>query len=199
MAEKKTPKKVSAKAATTAETPAKGSGKTRAALKREARAAHFKAAKADNPFTKARPYASYMAPNNRVERHWYLVDADGLVLGRAASRIAHILRGKHKPAFTPHTDVGDFVVVINAEKVRLTGNKEADKPYYRHSLFPGGLKTTQARDVRARQPEELILQAVRRMIPRSPLGRQQFTKLKVYAGPPHPHQAPRPEAHTLAR
>jgi large subunit ribosomal protein L13 len=198
MAEKKTQKKAEAKPAAKAAAPAKGpQKKMRARQKAAARHAHAKPAKADNPFSKARPFTSYMAPKNKIERKWFVVDADGLVLGRAASRIAHILRGKHKPQYTPHTDTGDFIVVINAEKVRLTGNKEEEKPYRHHSLFPGGLKTAFARDVRARQPEELIREAVRRMIPRSPLGRAQFLKLKVYAGPTHPHQAQRPEALTL--
>ncbi len=197
MAEKKTEKKAEAKPPAKTEAPAKAAGKTRTRAQQKRAARHTQAPKAQNPFSKARPFTSYMAPKGRIERRWFVVDADGLVLGRAASRIAHILRGKHKPVFTPHTDTGDFVVVINAEKVKLTGNKEEEKPYRHHSLFPGGLKTAYARDVRARQPEELIREAVRRMIPRTPLGRAQFMKLKVYAGPTHPHQAQRPEALAL--
>jgi large subunit ribosomal protein L13 len=128
-----------------------------------------------------------------VERKWYLVDAEGKTLGRLASQIAKILRGKHKPAYTPHIDVGDFVVVINAEKVRVTGTKEVDKIYYRHSGYPGGLKATRFRDMIAKHPTRPIELAVRRMLPQGPLGRQQFRKLKVYAGPHHPHAAQRPE------
>ncbi|MHB1847275.1 MAG: 50S ribosomal protein L13 [Deltaproteobacteria bacterium] len=138
-----------------------------------------------------------MPGDHEVERRWFLVDLDGLVLGRAASRIAHILRGKHKPQYTPHCDTGDFIVAINAEKIRLTGSKEDVKPYYRHTMHPGGLRTTLASELRAKKPEELIRRAVQRMLPRSPLGRDQFDKLKVYAGPAHPHQAQRPEALTL--
>jgi large subunit ribosomal protein L13 len=109
------------------------------------------------------------------------------------SRIAQVLRGKHKPMYTPHADAGDYVVVINAEKVKLTGTKEEKKPYYRHSLHPGGLKTTLARDIRARTPELLIERAVRLMIPRNPLGREVMRKLKIYVGPVHPHQAQDPK------
>jgi large subunit ribosomal protein L13 len=201
MAEKKTTKKAEAKpAAKGSEAPAKqASGHTAAYTKRAQRALAKGALppKALNPYSKARPFKSYMAPQGTTNRQWYLVDATGLVLGRAASRIAFILRGKHKPVFTPHTDTGDFVVVINAEKIALTGKKEEDKPYHHHSMHPGGLKTKYAREVRASQPEELLLRAVQRMIPRSPLGREMFLKLKVYAGPTHPHEAQRPQALTL--
>jgi large subunit ribosomal protein L13 len=155
--------------------------------------------KAQNRFSAARPPATYMAPKNKIDRRWFLVNAEGLVLGRAASRIATILRGKHKVIYTPHIDTGDFVVVINAEKIQLTGGKELKKLYYRHSGHPGGLKTTTAETVRAKKPEKLMWEAVRRMLPRNPLGRQVMSKLKVYAGPIHPHQAQRPEALTLPK
>ncbi len=174
--------------------PKKAASSKAAAKKASARKL---AMKAQNRFSKARPAATFMAGKHEVERRWWIVDADGLVLGRAASQIAHILRGKHKPQFTPHSDTGDFVVVVNAEKVKLTGTKESEKPYYDHSMYPGGLKTRMAHEVREKKPEDLIRRAVQRMIPRSPLGRQMFEKLKVYAGPTHPHQAQRPQALTL--
>lgn len=126
------------------------------------------------------------------QRNWYVVDAEGVTLGRLATTVAATLRGKHKPTYTPHVDTGDFVVVINAEKVRVTGNKETQKNYYRHSMYPGGLKTTSLKDMRARFPERIIESAVRGMLPTSNLGRQQFKKLKVYAGPNHPHEAQSP-------
>jgi large subunit ribosomal protein L13 len=197
MADKKATKTAEAKpAAKGAAEPVKH---TAAFDKRAARnlAKAGKSPKALNPFSSARAFTSYMPTEGQTPHQWFLVDADGLVLGRAASRIAHILRGKHKPVFTPHTDTGDFVVVINAEKIKLTGTKEEDKPYRNHSMHPGGLKTRYARDVRVRQPEELLLRAVQRMIPRSPLGRAMFLKLKVYKGPTHPHEAQRPQPLTL--
>ena len=185
MAEKKSSPKTAAPAA---KSPAANSKKlARAAAKATPK-------KVQNWSSKAKVPATYMAPKNGIERRWYVVDADGLVLGRAASRIAFILRGKHKPVYTPHTDTGDFVVVINAEKIRLTGTKEDVKPYYRHTMHPGGLRTRVAKEVRARTPERLLEQAVKRMISRSPLGRKMCEKLKVYAGPVHPHQAQNPEA-----
>ena len=129
-----------------------------------------------------------------IRREWLVADADGRTLGRFASAIAHVLRGKHKPAFTPHLDVGDHVVVVNAAKVRVTGNKENAKIYRRHSGFPGGLREMSLRAVRARRPERIIQTAVRGMLPKGPLGRQMLSKMKVYAGPEHPHhaQSPRP-------
>jgi large subunit ribosomal protein L13 len=136
---------------------------------------------------------TYMAKPGEVERKWYVVDAEGKTLGRLAAQIAHILRGKHKPTYTPHIDVGDFVIVINAEKVRVTGTKAVDKVYYRHSSYPGGLKATTFRDLIAKHPTWPIELAVRRMLPKGPLGRRQFKKLKVYAGPNHPHAAQKPE------
>jgi large subunit ribosomal protein L13 len=132
-----------------------------------------------------------------IRRDWLLVDLNGLTVGRAASQIANILRGKHKPTFTPHLDVGDFVVCINAEKVKLTGNKLDDKFYHFNSGFPGGLKSASARVMLGKKPEELIKIAVRRMLPRSPLGRATFSKLKVYAGTEHPHGAQQPKPHSL--
>ncbi len=129
----------------------------------------------------------------KTQRRWYVVDVKDLVLGRAASQIALILRGKNKPTFTPHADTGDFVIVVNAGKVRLTGKKWDDKMYRHHSRYPGGLHSFNARMVMERHPTQLVEDAVRRMIRRSPLGRQIMTKLKVYAGPSHPHAAQKPE------
>ncbi len=124
---------------------------------------------------------------------WLLYDAGGLVLGRLASAIAHRLRGKHKPTYTPHMDNGDYVIVINAEKVKLTGNKENDKIYYRHSGYPGGLREKNASTLRQDKPEQLLFLAVRGMLPKGPLGRQMLSKLKVYAGSEHPHEAQQPK------
>lgn len=126
------------------------------------------------------------------QRNWYLVDAENITLGRLATTVAATLRGKHKPTYTPHVDTGDFVVVINADKVRVTGNKETQKNYYRHSDYPSGLKTTSLKDMRIRFPERIIESAVRGMLPGSNLGRQQLKKLKVYAGTNHPHEAQSP-------
>lgn len=133
-----------------------------------------------------------------VEHRWFVIDVEDVVLGRAASQIATILRGKNKPYFTPHVDCGDFVVVINAEKVKLTGNKWNDKMYHSYSGFIGGLHSANAKAVVERHPTQLVEDAVRRMIRRSPLGRQIMTKLKVYAGGEHPHAAQKPETLTLA-
>jgi large subunit ribosomal protein L13 len=137
------------------------------------------------------------AKPHEVERKWYVIDVQDLVLGRAASQIAHILRGKHKPVFTPHTDTGDYVIVINADKVRLTGNKWNDKMYHYHTNYIGGIKSSNARTVLARNPTQLVEDAVRTMLRRSPLGRQMMTKLKVYAGTNHPHAAQKPQAYKL--
>jgi len=129
-----------------------------------------------------------------VEKKWHLIDADGLVVGRVASIIANILRGKHKPSYTPHVDCGDHVVVINADKVRLTGNKRAQKTYYRHSGYPGGIKGVTAEKVlEGRFPERVLEKAVERMVPRGPLGRDQMRALHVYAGTEHPHAGNQPE------
>ncbi len=130
-------------------------------------------------------------------KRWYIVDAEGQTLGRLASVVAATLRGKTKPTFTPHADMGDFVIVVNAEKVVLTGKKETDKFYFRHSGYPGGLRRRSVRDVRARHPERLIENAVRGMLPRNVLGEKQFSKLKVYAGPSHPHATQQPESLSL--
>jgi large subunit ribosomal protein L13 len=127
------------------------------------------------------------------ERNWLVVDAAGKTLGRLATQIADLLRGKGKPEYTPHVDTGDFVVVINAEKIAVTGNKLADKRYYRHSGYPGGLRSRTLQDMLERQPEEVIRRAVRGMMPRNRLARKQLTKLKVYAGPDHPHAAQKPQ------
>lgn len=131
-------------------------------------------------------------PENR-QRDWYVVDADGRTLGRLATQIANALRGKRKPEYTPHCDVGDFVVVVNAEKIRVTGQKETAKLYRRHSGYPGGLRTRTLGEMRERQPEEVIRRAVKGMLPRNRLARKQLTKLKVYAGPDHPHAAQQPK------
>ncbi|GAB4163837.1 MAG: 50S ribosomal protein L13 [Geothermobacteraceae bacterium] len=128
-----------------------------------------------------------------VQKNWYVVDLEDKVLGRAAAQIAHVLRGKHKPVYTPHVDTGDFVIVVNADKVRLTGNKLADKKYYRHSGYPGGLKEITAGKLLEKKPEELIKKAVKGMLPKNKLGRQMFRKLKVYAGGEHPHAAQQPK------
>jgi len=131
------------------------------------------------------------APENR-QRDWVVVDAAGLTLGRLATQIADRLRGKYKPEYTPHCDVGDFVIVVNAEKIAVTGKKRTDKLYHRHSGYPGGLRTRTLNDMLERQPEEVIRKAVKGMLPRNRLARQQLRKLKVYAGPEHPHEAQQP-------
>lgn len=136
---------------------------------------------------------TYSPKPSEIERKWYVVDADGLTLGRLASRIAAILRGKHKPIYTPHLDVGDYVVVVNAEKIRLTGRKRYDKTYFRHTGYPGGLRETRFEDMIDRHPDRVIRYAVRGMLPSTSLGRQQLNKLKVYAGPDHPHAGQQPE------
>jgi large subunit ribosomal protein L13 len=142
---------------------------------------------------------TYSAKPSEVERKWYIVDAEDVVLGRMAAAIANILRGKHKPMFTPHIDCGDHVIVINAEKVRLTGRKREQKTYYRHTGYPGGIKSITAGAILdGKHPERVVEKAVQRMIPRGPLGRQQLTKLKVYAGPEHPHAAQQPEVFDFA-
>jgi large subunit ribosomal protein L13 len=128
-----------------------------------------------------------------IERRWYVVDAEGKVLGRLATEIARVVRGKHKPHFTPHLDTGDFVIVINAEKVRLTGNKLEGKIYYKHSGYTGSLKETPAGKMLEKHPERVIMHAVRGMLPKNRLGRKLLTKVKVYKGPEHPHEAQRPE------
>jgi large subunit ribosomal protein L13 len=135
---------------------------------------------------------TYDAKKGEVDRSWYVVDAESKVLGRLATRVADVLRGKHKPIFTPYVDTGDFVVVINAEKVHLTGTKMENKKYYRHSGYPGGLKVTTPAELLRKKPEAIIMNAVKGMLPKTKLGRQQLKKLKVYAGKDHPHQAQQP-------
>jgi large subunit ribosomal protein L13 len=133
-----------------------------------------------------------------IERRWFVVDADGMTLGRLATQIASILRGKHKPTYTPHMDVGDYVIVINAEKVALSGNKADTKSYFRHSGYPGGVRETPFQVMIRKYPERVIEEAVRGMLPHTTLGRQQLSKLKVYAGPNHPHAGQKPEVLDLS-
>ncbi|MBO8178836.1 50S ribosomal protein L13 [Aeribacillus pallidus] len=140
---------------------------------------------------------TYMAKANEVERKWYVVDAEGKTLGRLASEVAAILRGKHKPTYTPHVDTGDHVIIINASKIELTGKKLTDKIYYRHSQHPGGLKARTALEMRTNYPEKMLELAIKGMLPKGSLGRQMFKKLHVYAGPEHPHQAQKPEVYEL--
>jgi large subunit ribosomal protein L13 len=140
---------------------------------------------------------TYYAKPGEVEREWLVVDATDIPLGRLASEVASILRGKHKPQYTPHVDVGDFVIVVNAGKVRLTGNKLQDKRVFRHSGYPGGLKSVAIGDMLAKRPERVVERAVKGMLPKNTLGRAMGKKLKVYAGPDHPHQAQKPRQITL--
>lgn len=140
---------------------------------------------------------TYMAKPNEVERTWHIIDAEGKTLGRLASEAAALIRGKHKPQFTPHVDTGDFVIVINAEKIHLTGKKLQNKKYYRHSLYPGGLKVTTAQDLLNSKPERVIESAVHGMIPKTRQGDQMKLRLKVYAGAEHPHAAQKPEVYEL--
>ena len=135
---------------------------------------------------------TYNAKPGEIARDWYVVDAEGQTLGRLATRIADTLRGKGKPAYTPHVDTGDFIIVVNAAKVRVTGNKLDQKRYYRHSGYPGGLRSRTLREQLERRPEEVLRKAVKGMLPRNRLARQQITKLKIYAGPEHPHEAQNP-------
>jgi large subunit ribosomal protein L13 len=136
---------------------------------------------------------TYVATPENRERNWLLVDAEGKTLGRLATQIADALRGKRKPEYTPHVDTGDFVVVVNAEKIHVTGDKRAQKRYYRHSGYPGGLRSRTLEEMLERRPEEVIRRAVKGMLPRNRLARRQITKLKVYAGPEHPHAAQQPK------
>lgn len=136
---------------------------------------------------------TYMAKKGEVERKWFVVDATGIPMGRLSAVVASILRGKNKPTFTPHVDTGDFVVVINADEVKLTGNKASDKIYYRHSNHPGGLKSISAGELRDKNSRRLIETSVKGMLPKNTLGRQQLSKLHVYGGAEHPHQAQQPE------
>jgi len=136
---------------------------------------------------------TFVAKEHEIEKGWYLIDAEDKVLGRLASKIAVILRGKHKPIFTPHMDAGDYVVVVNADKVILTGNKLEKKIYYHHSGYVGGLKEATVKEMLLRRPENLIKLAVKGMLPKNSLGRRQLTKLKIFAGQDHPHQAQKPQ------
>ena len=137
------------------------------------------------------------AKSGDFKQDWFLVDANQKILGRLASEVASILRGKNKPIFTPHVDTGDFVVVVNAEKIRLTGNKLKDKKYYSHTGYPGGIKEITAEKLLAKKPEELVIRAVRGMLPKNRLGRKMIKKLKVYTGPEHPHDAQNPKTLNL--
>jgi large subunit ribosomal protein L13 len=136
---------------------------------------------------------TYVATPANRERNWLVVDATGQTLGRLATQLADALRGKRKPEYTPHCDTGDFVIVVNAEKISVTGKKRQEKMYYRHSGYPGGLRHRSLEEMLERRPEEVVRQAVKGMLPRTRLGRAQLRKLKVYAGPDHPHQAQQPE------
>ena len=134
-----------------------------------------------------------MANPDKIERKWYVVDAEGCTLGRLSSQIASVLRGKNKPVFTPHVDTGDYVIVVNADKVKVTGKKMDQKVYYNHSDYVGGMKETNLKEMLATKPEKVIELAVKGMLPKGPLGRQMLTKLHVYAGAEHPHAAQKPE------
>ncbi len=135
---------------------------------------------------------TYMQKKEDIVRNWYVIDAEGQTLGRLATKVAHVLRGKHKPTYTPHVDCGDFVIVVNASKVNLTGNKLNDKIYYNHSGYTGGLRERSARVMKEKYPEEMIERAVKGMLPKGRLGRQMYKKLFVYAGSEHPHMAQKP-------
>ena len=140
---------------------------------------------------------TYMASPATIERKWYVVDATGYTLGRLASEVAKVLRGKNKAVFTPHIDTGDYVIVVNADKIKVTGKKLDQKIYYRHSEYVGGMKETTLREMMAKKPEKVVELAVKGMLPKGPLGRQMYTKLHVYAGPEHNHQAQKPELLTF--
>ena len=140
---------------------------------------------------------TYMANPDKIERKWYVVDATGYTLGRLASEVAKVLRGKNKPTYTPSMDTGDYVIVVNAEKITVTGKKLDDKVYYNHSGWVGGLKETTLREMLAKHPERVIEHAVKGMLPKGPLGREMYTKLHVYVGPDHKHAAQKPEALTF--
>ena len=137
---------------------------------------------------------TFSAKADEVKRDWFVIDATDVVLGRLASEVARRLRGKHKPVYTPHVDTGDYIVIVNAEKIRVTGNKEKVKTYYKHSGYPGGMKARTLDKVRQSHPERIIEAAVKGMLPKNPLGRAMFRKLKIYAGPEHQHQAQQPQA-----
>ena len=140
---------------------------------------------------------TYMANPDKIERKWYVVDAEGCTLGRLASGVASVLRGKNKPQFTPHVDTGDYVIVVNADKIKVSGKKLEQKVYYNHSDYVGGMKETTLKEMLAKKPEKVVELAVKGMLPKGPLGRQMYTKLHVYAGPDHKHAAQKPEALTF--
>ena len=140
---------------------------------------------------------TYMANPDKIERKWYVVDAEGCTLGRLASGVASVLRGKNKPQFTPHVDTGDYVIVVNADKIKVTGKQLEQKIYYNHSDYVGGMKETTLKEMLAKKPERVIELAVKGMLPKGPLGRSMYTKLFVYAGPEHKHEAQKPEALTF--
>jgi large subunit ribosomal protein L13 len=140
---------------------------------------------------------TYMANPDKIERKWYVVDADGCTLGRLASGVASVLRGKNKPQFTPHVDTGDYVIIVNADKIKVTGKKLEQKIYYNHSDYVGGMRETTLKEMLAKKPEKVIELAVKGMLPKGPLGRSMYTKLFVYAGPEHKHEAQKPEALTF--
>ena len=140
---------------------------------------------------------TYMANPDKIERKWYVVDAEGCTLGRLASGVASVLRGKNKPQFTPHVDTGDYVIVVNADKIKVTGKKMDQKIYYNHSDYVGGMKETTLKDMMAKKPEKVVELAVKGMLPKGPLGREMYTKLFVYAGPEHKHAAQKPEVLTF--
>lgn len=145
----------------------------------------------------ANSFKTYSAKPTDVDRDWYIVDAENQVVGRLATQIAAVLRGKHKPQFTPHIDTGDFVVVVNAEKARFTGKKETDKQYFKYSGYPGGVTLRSPGEMRVKKPTFIMENAVKGMLPKGPLGRQMIKKLKVYAGPEHPHDAQQPKELTI--
>ena len=140
---------------------------------------------------------SYMQKKETVNRKWFVIDAEGQVLGRVAAKAAHILRGKHKATYTPHVDCGDYIIIVNAEKAVLTGNKLEDKMYYNHSMYPGGLRVRSAKVMKEQYPVEMVERAVKGMLPHNRLGRQMYKKLFVYAGPEHKHSAQKPESITI--
>lgn len=142
---------------------------------------------------------TYSAKPLELERTWWVIDAEGLTLGHVAAEIAKLLRGKHKPQFTPHIDTGDFVIVINVEKIKVTGKKFTDKLYHRHSHYPGGMRVVSFKDMQANRPEKVLEIAVKGMLPHTTLGRQQFNKLSVYAGAEHPHAAQKPVPYQFAK
>ena len=158
----------------------------------------FARAAVDSPIPKAPQLRTFSPKPTDIQRAWHVIDAEGLVLGRLATEVARLLRGKHKPIFAPHVDTGDFVVVVNAAKVVMTSDKASKKQVYRHTGYPGGLRSKSVQDVLATRPEEVVRKAVKGMLPKGPLGRSMIRKLKIHAGPTHPHSAQRPRPVELA-